>query len=199
MSSGEQNTPPPEVQQRIRDLSVDLKGGRIAKAVWNRLLTVDDRAELGGNLERAYELHKTGIGLWQKARGVSVVRAIIDVAHGLGLLDEATQAWLLRETGEADFEANAPQDRPEWDAATGELRFGNRLARKVRLMTTTKYHLILEEFDAQGWPRSIDTPAGWQQQETHDYIRTLNEGLEHIRFHVTSGATRIHWEVSTSQ
>jgi hypothetical protein len=44
--------------------------------------------------------------MWMQLRGVSTVRAVVDVAHQLGLLDDGNHGWLLREADES-------QDDPE--------------------------------------------------------------------------------------
>jgi hypothetical protein len=68
--------------------------------LWERVLTEAERQRLGGDLERAWRAHGTA-GMWMKLRGVSLPRAVVDVACELDLLDERTRGWLLRELGEA--------------------------------------------------------------------------------------------------
>jgi len=67
--------------------------------VWDQLLTEDDRRRLGGDLVAAFRARGT-VTNWMTLRGVSEVRAIIDVASQLNCISALTRDWLLRETGE---------------------------------------------------------------------------------------------------
>jgi hypothetical protein len=75
-----------------------------AERLWKRVLTEEDRQGLGGDFQVAYGRHGT-VGMWQEVRGVSAARAVVDVAHALGLLDRRTRRWLLQELGEIDANA----------------------------------------------------------------------------------------------
>lgn len=61
-------------------------------------MTPQDRERLGGDLQEAYKLGTAG--MWMKPRGVSLPRAIADVALKLGFLREDDYHWLLREAGQ---------------------------------------------------------------------------------------------------
>ena len=75
-----------------------------AERLWDRVLTEEDRLRLGGDFVTAYTKHGTA-GMWAKLRGVSRERATVDVCHALGLLDDATHQWLLRELGQLPNDA----------------------------------------------------------------------------------------------
>jgi hypothetical protein len=70
-----------------------------AARLWERVLTEAERQRLGGDLVQAHRQYGTA-GMWARLRGVSPPRAVVDVAHALNLMDEATRGWLLRELGE---------------------------------------------------------------------------------------------------
>jgi hypothetical protein len=71
-----------------------------AVAMWERVLTDEDRKDLGGDLGAALEKYRGTAGMWMHVRGVSFPRAVIDVAVSLNLMDEQTHRWLLRELNE---------------------------------------------------------------------------------------------------
>lgn len=99
---------PPEVEilrrQQVNDVlqanHLRLKPAFSARHLWERVFTPTERARLGGDLETAYRVGGT-VGMWVRLHGVSQHRAVIDAARALGVLDEGTHAWLLRETGES--------------------------------------------------------------------------------------------------
>jgi len=87
-----------------------------AERLWDRVLTEEDRQRLGGDFVTAYTKYGTA-GMWAKLRGVSRERATVDVGHALGLLDDATQQWLLRELGQLPNDAEqAIQDAAQTGA-----------------------------------------------------------------------------------
>jgi len=54
---------------------------------------------------------------------------------------------------------------------------------------------ILDAFEATGWPSRIADPVakGRQQEELRQFIFSLNQGLEVIRFHVREAGRAITW------
>lgn len=89
----------PQHIQELRTQYLRIKPFVSAQRMWDRMLTEKDQERLGGDLEQAYQAHGTA-GMWMKLRGVSLERAVIDVAAGIGFLDQSTCAWLLREVGQ---------------------------------------------------------------------------------------------------
>ena len=69
-----------------------------------------DQKRLGSNLEFAYSNYGGTAGMWAKLRGVTLDRAVLDVAQLLGVLSDGDHAWLLREVGEFADAAVAMQD-----------------------------------------------------------------------------------------
>lgn len=95
-------TNPPELSQQAIELfrtnSLRIRAPISAERLWTRHMTPQDRERLGGDLQKAYKLGTAG--MWIKLRGVSLPRAIADVALKLGFLREDDYHWLLREAGE---------------------------------------------------------------------------------------------------
>ena len=166
-----------------------------ADRLWERVLTDEEQQRLGGNLSDAYYRLSTA-GMWMELRGVSVERAIIEVAHELSFLTESNARWLLREIGEDSPTPPPTPEHPNWHRESGELRSGAQVIRRVRVMASpSNIQLILNAFQAAGWPSRIDDPLpdGPDQQRLHQAILSLNEGLDSIRFHVQEGGQAVTW------
>lgn len=89
----------PRHVQELRTQYLRIKSFDSAQRMWERLLTEKDRERLGGDLEQAYLTLATA-GMWMKLRGVTLERAVVDVAYGIGCMDQSTRDWLLREIGQ---------------------------------------------------------------------------------------------------
>lgn len=159
--------------------------------IWQALLTQPQRRSLGVDCQAAYTAHGDAAGMWSKLhRGCSRPRAIIELGKRLNFLDDLSYQWLLREIGET----HGPRDdsRPEWNPNRGQLLFGGKVIRKVRLMEEpSRVQVILEAFEAAGWPERIDRPTG--VKNLSEELRTLNSGLKRIKFHAQAGSTAISW------
>ena len=165
-----------------------------ADRLWMRVLTAQDRKRLGGDLAECYTRLKGTAGMWMKLRGVNYDRAVIEVAHELGFLRDSDKRWLLREIGKGVERSTSP-DHPCWEAKTGELRFGNRIVRRVRIMRVpTNIQKILDAFQDSGWPPQINNPLTLGPQQLHQALRSLNYGLKKLRFHASGGGLAIYWE-----
>lgn len=99
----------PQYVQELRAQYLRVKSPAAALRMWERLLTEQDRKRLGGDLEKAYRAHSTA-GMWMRLRGVSLERAVVDLAYGLGFLTESTRDWLLRELGQRFEDAQRTVD-----------------------------------------------------------------------------------------
>jgi hypothetical protein len=108
---------PPQVCEKLQETYLRLKGAQSAKLLWELVLTPAEKTRLGGDLETAFAAGGA-VGMWVRLHGVSVVRAVIDVARALNYLNEVTGKWLLRETGES---VDDPEDIPTRVAPTAEL------------------------------------------------------------------------------
>lgn len=89
----------------LRDAWLRIHVPICAERLWQRHLTERDRQTLGGDLKIAFAKHGGTAGMWARLRGVSLERAVIEVAKRLNFLPEGDAQWLLREIGEpADAE-----------------------------------------------------------------------------------------------
>ena len=119
------------------------------------------------------------------------------------MTDERAVGWLLRNGFDprADLAHLAPQHvftpgpppppaappkpaTPEWNRETGELRFNDAVAKKVRIAVAGNSVKVLDAFQEEGWPSRIDDPLdpSKDQQRLHETIKRLNDNLETIRF-----------------
>lgn len=159
--------------------------------IWQALFNEADRRSLGVDCHAACTAHGDAAGMWSNLhRGCSRPKAIIELGKRLNFLDDLHYHWLLREIGET----HDPRDgsRPNWNPNSGKLHFRGRLIRKVRLLKQPScVQVVLEAFEAAGWPESINCPTG--VKKLSESLRTLNSGLKRIRFHAQAGGTAIRW------
>ena len=129
--------------------------------------------------------------MWSKLhQGCSRPRAIIELGKQLNFLDDLHYDWLLRTIGETHGRRDG--NLPHWNPDSGELRFGGKLIRKVRLRKPpSSVQVVLEAFEAASWPESIDCPRGIKNLS--ETLRTLNSELKRIKFHAQAGGTAIRW------
>lgn len=171
-----------------------------AELMWEQMFTDADRKKQGGDLEAAWKKLGTA-GMWAKVRRTSPERAVLDVALGIGHMDQAKYEWLLREMG---MRRSSPKPKrtgkppvPEWNKHNGELHFRGQLIRKIRVMANpSNIQRIVDAFQEEGWPTSIDNPlpGGEDQHRLHLTLQSLNRGLKRIRFRGHKGGSAIYWE-----
>lgn len=93
----------------------------------------------------------------------------------------------LAALGKAEQWAKAPTEKPDWNKSEKTLKFRGRVVRKIaRLGQSKNIVRVLDSFQELHWPRRIDDPltrdeSGHRINET---VRSLNEDLKAIRFHV---------------
>lgn len=90
---------PPEVMSELQANYVRISAPVSAQLLWDSVLTPSDRVALGNDFRQAFAQGGT-LGMWQRLRGVSNVRAVIDAARELNLIDDLAQRRLLSMTGE---------------------------------------------------------------------------------------------------
>lgn len=170
-----------------------------AVRTWDWLLSDQEKESLGGNWESFAEHYQRlgTVGIWMQLKRVSQPRAIVELARELGFLHESKARRLLRELGENESLPSAePLDRPVWDNETGELRLRGEVIRKVRLnRNPTNIQRILDAFHEEGWPSRIDSPlpGGVDPKKLQEAVRTLNQSLTAIEFHVQEGGQAVRW------
>lgn len=190
--------PGPSAQARdeISRLYQHITTPAAAERVWQRLLTSDQR-ELGGDFGASFESLGT-LGIWRAHHPGSRSRAVVELAAKLRLIDEPQRDWLLRELGyEQPQPARIEALRPSWDEDRGELRVGNELVRRVKMLAApSNLQLILDVFEEEGWPARIDSPLS-PHVNVHQTVNWLNKRLRMIRFCVTAGGEAITWSLNS--
>ena len=93
----------------------------------------------------------------------------------------------------------------KWDNALGEIRADGELLRKKVATQAKNLRMVLDCFERNRWPRSIDEPFSkkdplsktlehtFNPQAVYRAVEELNEGLKVIRFSASEGATLICW------
>jgi hypothetical protein len=182
------------VFKELSTADLRIRNANVALRVWERLFSDEDRQQLGGNLDEIWRRLGT-VGMWVEARGVSVEKAVIDIAEAVNLMDTGTAHWLRRELGLIEVTDAQSTNQPHWDADTGRLSFNGIIVRRVRVFQNpSNVQTILDEFEAAGWPTRIDNPLEEDQEKVHQALRSLNNNLAAIRFHAHEGARAIVWE-----
>lgn len=96
-------------------------------------------------------------------------------------------------TGESSQE---PQPKPRWNADERTLYFGVRALKRYSRHPAEEQIAILEAFEKEQWPGSVQMPAG--KKETLGYtVRDLNGSLppgSPVRFHRDGTGTGVRWE-----
>lgn len=127
-------TPTFEARRAFHDCFHRIKDEGSAGRLWNRHLSDKDRQKLLSDPEcrtllrqldckdsraplTAVYRHYGTAGMWAALKGVSLDRAVIDVAHRLDFLSAANYEWLLREIGEL----SDPEEAMEAAIAAGDL------------------------------------------------------------------------------
>lgn len=189
---------PKNVQNELTDHNLRLRPFVSAQRMWERLLTTADRTKLGADLKACYAKYQGTVGMWMYVRNFSHLRAVIELAHQLNFMSATDYQWLLREIGESRTRIrNATV--PSWNAESGELVWGNRTVRRVRIFRVpSNVQLILDAFQQAGWPTRIDNPLphGPDAQKLHQALFSLNKGLKRLAFCSQEGGTAISWSTT---
>jgi hypothetical protein len=163
--------------------------------LWDRVLTSDQRTQLGGDFQTAYAVGGT-IGMWTRLHRVPVGRAIIELASSLELIVPSTGNRLLRELGEREILSTGLRLVPSWHPERGELLLAGEVVRRVA-RHSKNLRPIIASFQELGWPLRIDDPltGGPNSTRLNGAIGVLNTGLDHLRFHADGTGTGICWEL----
>jgi hypothetical protein len=186
----------PQVLEEMRRLVLYIHTPVMAQRLWERVLSDGDRRRLGGNLQVSYARLGGTAGMWKKLRGGSLEQAVLEVARELEFLGQVGYERLLRAVGKKTTGSPRP-DRPVWNGSNGELRWKDRVIRRVRVFARpSNIHIILDEFERQDWFDRINNPLSLGQQQLHQALRSLNRSLSEIHFHAQEGGQVITWELT---
>lgn len=141
-----------------------------AERLWERVMTEEDRQSLGGDFQTAFARYGTA-GMWAQLRGVSRQRAAADVGHALGLMDDATHQWLLRELGQlANDSEQAIEDAVQSGALVLVERPRAAYWQREEIVADWEHRSrlweIFWELCRRGKARQ---PLDWDQFQTRDY------------------------------
>lgn len=81
-----------------------VRGRATAIFLWDHVFGPVEHVALGGDFDTAYKKGGT-VGMWQRVRGGSYQRAVLDVAEAVNLIDAPTARWLRAELGLDEVEA----------------------------------------------------------------------------------------------
>lgn len=188
---------PAHVCAQLELICVRVAGDAACRRLWERVLTLEERTQLGGSCQAAYAACGGTIGLWMALRRVSQVRAIVDLGTELFGLCDSDRRWLLRETGEENCEVGqtGKPPIPDWRPDVGELWFLGQKIRNVRIRSEPSHvQNVLAAFTAADWANRIPNPLGLGQKDLSDFLLKLNKGLEQIRFHMADAGQSIVWK-----
>ena len=204
--SDEHANPEPELPEwviaRLTEAYHRIQNVTAGQKLWNERFTDADRAVFPEPWPAVWQSNQGTIGLWCRARGTSWNRAIAEVAHSLGFLDQASRDTLVAALPPED---RAAADRaairarreavPSWHKVLGELRYRGAVIREVK-PEAENLRTILNAFETDGWPDEIYDP--FPQDDASDRRRravaTLNAGLHGIRFFSTGNGRKIGWK-----
>lgn len=95
----------------------------------------------------------------------------------------------------------APEFRPSWNRATGELRVGQQVVRMFRGNARNQGQ-ILDALEGTGWPTWIDNPltGGDPKRQLNNTLRDLNKDIEPrlIHFHADGTGNGLGWTLLDS-
>lgn len=170
----------------------------VAERVWDELFHAKDRAILGRDLNKAWKQSGTA-GMWMKTRGCSLEEAVIEIGEQFEFISVVTAKRLREELGLLAAKGSKPSstEKPRFDDSTGKLTFSGEPVRTLRLTANaTNIRCVVRAFQAAKWRRKIKNPLNSQHQ-LHETLRSLNNGLEKLRFRATEG-NYATWEVNVS-
>ena len=163
-----------------------------------QMFTPQQRAALSGPAAKL-DLPKLKIDLrqsWQAFSGHSIPRSDLELAQRANMITDAVYRWLMEELGEQLRENSSPLT-PLWKEEARELRYQDEVVRSVPRPGVAKNIVtVLNAFEAAGWPTRIDNPLKLKSpQKLRDTLKSVNEGLEKLRFESDGTSTGILWRV----
>jgi len=196
------NPEPPIGEKALEELRRHyghLQSPSTAEQAWERYLSAEERAQLGGDLSAAYE-DGALVGIWMRLHNVSEGRAIIELAQRFGWATDADADWLFEEIGE-NRPHRQPTSRPVWNEETGDLTFRGMVVRHIEKLGQAKNIVrILNAFQEEDWPSRIDDPLDPDpgKQRLPSAIKSLNKRISVIRFHSDGCGEGICWSLQGS-
>ncbi len=191
---------PDWVQEELEKAYRRVQNLTAAQRLWDRVFTEKDRRKCGGTLARAWTPETAlTVGMYCTARGTTADRALVEVAHALGFLNDRLRADLLDALGEEPAERDP--EKPHWDKQARELRFRGVVVRKIpRPGRSRNVVRILDEFEDFGGPPRIEDPfgEGGHDDRRRRAVETLNNGMlkQSMWFECDGDGTGFIWRAS---
>jgi hypothetical protein len=128
-----------------------------------------------------------------RQRGFTLERALLELGRSVDFLSTGKYEQLRKVIGEPVV-AMRP-GIPEWDAASGELRYKGSVVRRLAA-TATNCRLLLDAFQEDGWPGRIDSPlsADKSSRSLRETVRNLNKALSLLKFYCDGTGEGIIWQ-----
>jgi hypothetical protein len=117
-------------------------------------------------------------------------RVVAEIAHKLGYLSPNDYDWVCQLTSEA-----TPVSAliPTWNLETGRLEFDGKLCREIQVSIAKTIVPVLDQFQQQGWPQSVEYQfLTADPQEIYQIRKRLMADMNYIAFRVK--AQKIFWE-----
>lgn len=190
MSSAPQPSSQGQLDQKLRATlnihAARLQHPQIGFEVWSGLLSEKERCQVGAFQDAFTRGTGWTIGMWARAKGTSRALATLQLARLYGM-PEGQYAALVRQVDAAQPISDLLSDRNRlyWDSERGELHWHGEIVRTIRNQQTGHELVqILDAFEECGWPVRIDDPLPSSSNPTQlaDRIKSLNKGLQRIRF-----------------
>jgi hypothetical protein len=187
-----------KVAEELHRLRAGIETATVFDLVWQKCLSPEERKSLEPDIEGL-----TTVSAWQRVRGGSKWRAVLDIARRVSFITNDDYVWLCRCIGEGEDastsklfpRATAAESHPFWDRETGSLFYRGKLCRKVQIRTIpTRSQIILDAFESKFWRNRIEDPfEGHDAESLYQAVKSLNRGLKRIRFRVQEGGSAITW------
>jgi hypothetical protein len=157
------------------------------RRILERCFTDEERRAFGSERtgreqqQQGADTPRVPIDLWYaQRRKISHVRAIVELACGMGSANPASYNWILEAIGE-EVPVDSLSRRLVWDRHLRELRLDGRVVRRIRGLRVAKNVVaILDAFENSSWQDyHVTNPLGPDRddQTLREAVVTLNEGL----------------------
>ena len=186
-----------EIKDKIFDLQARIEPWGSASYIWQFVLAPSEQEFLGGNLDDAFASLGGTVGMLEKLWGCSPAAAILRLYERIGSLPDSELARLRREFNLLPMQPDNQAAKPVWNATTGQLLFRGTVVRRCRGRSVARnIFQILDKFEDAKWPSRIDDPLPGvsDPQRLRETVRTLNLGLQMIRFFADGDGKGVIWE-----
>jgi hypothetical protein len=168
-----------------------------AQALWDGLLSDEEKAQLGGNLPQAIANHRNSpVVMWATIRSFpNVYLAAVDLCQRLNLIYDFRAVRLRAALGGSEPTPTPASDLPRWDRVNQKIVFRGNPIRSVKThKRPSNIERVLDAFETAGWPAQIPCPSDFDTDQLRETLKSLNSGLKRIHFSRQQGSTIIHWE-----